>query len=568
MEREIDYQLILDALCAEGRWGDGTAADLPSLLSGMKRAQPVAERAYNRHLRERMKAEVASMAAESKAMAEAGDEDGVRALNGRVREFAQAIESMLFLDAPDDFDAYMQYMEWGRDPRKRFYQPRRRVLLPLVRDLQDLYDGKLDFLSISMPPRTGKSTMCIFFLTFVMGSHPDRANVMTGHSDKLTSGFHMEALSIVTDSDTYRFQTVFPDAPFVGKDMSNETIHLGKRRRFPTLTCRSIDGTLTGAVEVGRDALLYCDDLVSDREEALNSARMDKLYNAYLNQLKDRMLDGARQLFVGTRWVPNDPIGRIEAQYAGNPRYRFTTLPALDEDGESNFDYDMGLGFSTAYYEDMRASLTEAGEEDSWAAKYMCAPYWREGLMFPADSLKYYDELPEGEPDMVVAVCDTKEKGSDYAVQPIVYVYGDRHYVESVVCDDSTVDVVTPRLVEALITHNVRLARYESNAGGGRVARTVEDECILRGHPIDMRTKYSTANKETRIMNDAPWIKTKCFFKADPPDRDYRNFLKMLCSYTVTGRNPHDDAADAMSMYARFSDSMRVVRCEAVSRPW
>lgn len=563
-----DPQRVLDALMASDSWEAGTAPDLPVLLSSMKRGQPVTERAYNRHLRERCQREAAEAASEAVSLSREGDEEGAAALNARLAELVPAVEAMLALDAADDFDAYMQYMEWGREPQKRFYLPRRKVLLPLVRDLQDLFDDRLDFLSISMPPRTGKSTMCIFFLTFVMGNHPDRANVMTGHSDKLTSGFHMEALSIICDEDTYRFAQVFPESPFVAKDMANETVHLGKKRRFPTLTCRSIDGTLTGAVEVGRNALLYCDDLVSDREEALNSNRMDKLYNAYLNQLKDRMLDGAKQLFVATRWVPNDPIGRIEAQYAGNPRYRFTTLPALDGEGESNFTYGYGLGFSTAYYEDMRASLVEAGEEDSWAAKYMCAPYWRDGLMFPADSLNYYSELPEGEPDAVVAVCDTKEKGSDYCVQPVVYVYGDRHYVHSVVCDDSVVDVVTPRLVESLVANNVRLARYESNAGGGRVARTVEDECRLKGHAIEMRTKYSTANKDTRIMNDAPWIKTKCLFRADPPDRDYRNFMRLLTSYTVTGKNPHDDAADAMSMYARFSESMRVVRCEPVCRPW
>lgn len=548
----MENQLVLDEIIriAESSGSAEPFEDALALLPGFMEERPRECRAYSRCLRS---------IAERKVVECGGD----IATAERLMRF---VEEVLRLNAPVDFDSYMLFMEWNREPDKQFYRPRRHVLLPLVRDLQDLYDDLLDFLSISMPPRTGKSTMCIFFLTFVMGNDPLRANVMSGHSDKLTKGFHMEALSIITDSQ-YRFAEVFPDAKLVDKSMADETIHLKRKGRFPTLTCRSADGTLTGAVEVGKGALLYCDDLVSDREEALNVDRMDKLYQIYLNQLKDRMNDGAKQLFVATRWVPNDPIGRIEEQYEGNPRYRFTVMPALGDDGETNFDYLYGLGFSTAYYEDMRESLVDAGEGDSWMAKYMGAPEWIGGLMFSRDNLLFYDELPEGEPDGVIAACDTKDKGKDYAVLVIAYMYGDKYYIHRVICDNGLPEVVEPRIASALVRNNVGIARFESNSAGGRVADDVKKACDEQGHSIDMRKVFSTQNKETRILVDSLWIKEHCLFLNEPPDADYKRFMSMFTHYTTEGKNKHDDAPDAMSMLKRLATSMRGAVVKAVKRP-
>lgn len=553
----MDSRDVFDAIMAAARDGGAPTAyeDALALLHRMHEEDPLAERGLAREFRE-------AAGEGALALASKGDAEGAERVTA-------CVEGCLKLNARDDFDSYMLFMEWNRPARKRFYQPRRHVLYPnVVVHLQDLADGLLDFLSISMPPRTGKSTTCIFYLTWTMGRNPTRANVMSGHSDTLTDGFYKEALSIITDP-AYRFSEVFPDAALVKDSAKREQIWLeGASERFPTLTCRSIEGTLTGAVEVGEDALLYMDDLVEDREEALNVDRMDKLYSAYLNQLKDRMNDGAKQLFVATRWVPNDPIGRIEEQYAGNPRYSFVAVPALDGSDETNFDYMYGLGFSTAYYHDMRESLTRAGEEDSWFAKYMGRPYWMKGLMFPEDELHRFTELPEGEPDAVIAVCDTKDRGDDYACLPVGCVYGDRHYIVRVVCDNSMPEAVEPRIVDAIVGEGVALARFESNSAGGRVADDVGRACAERGHSVKVTKKFSTQNKETRILCDAGWVKERCYFLADPADRDYRRFMDMLTHYTVSGRNKHDDAPDAMSMYKRFATSLVKAKVEAVRRPF
>ena len=245
----------------------------------------------------------------------------------------------LLFDAKYDFDAYCRYLEWNRPKEKKFYEPRRKVLKVVTDDLQDLYDDRLDFLGVSLPTRVGKSTLCIFFLSFVMGNRPLIANVMSGHSDKLTEPFYKELLNILTDRSTYNWHDIFPDVAIVNTSAKNETIDLNTNKRFPTFTARAIEGTLTGAVEIGKGGLLYADDLVKDLEESLSPERMDKKYNDYLNLLVDRKKEGAKELMVGTRWNILDPLGRLREQYGDNPRYRFRVIPALNEEGESNFNY-------------------------------------------------------------------------------------------------------------------------------------------------------------------------------------------------------------------------------------
>ncbi|WP_165170679.1 phage terminase large subunit [Adlercreutzia sp. ZJ242] len=550
----MNNQLLLDAITAKAL-GEASAEpfeDALSVLPSFLEENPVAEMAYARYIRELASDKVVACGAD---VAEA-------------ERIMRCIEGILKLNARADLDSYMLFMEWRREPDKRFWLPRRHVLYPVCEGFQDLADDRLDILIVSLPPRVGKSTTGVFAETWQMGREPLSANVMSGHSDKLTKGFHMEALSIISDDETYRFAEVFPDSPLVDKSMADETIHLKRKGRFPSLTCRSVDGTLTGAVEVGRKGWLYCDDLVSDREEALSAERMDKLYAAYLNQLRDRMLDGAKEVHVGTRWVPNDVIGRVIDKNEGNRRCRVIIIPALDESGETSFDYLYGLGFSTKYYEDMRDSLEEAGEGDSWDAKYMGAPRFIGGLMFPKAELNYYDELPDEEPDGIIAVCDTKDRGADYAVQPIGYIYGTRHYIEHFTCDNGLPEVVEPRLAGALARHGVGKACYESNSAGGRVADSVAEKCRELGHVIDMRKKFSTENKETRILVDSEWIKRRCYFKREPDDEDYRRAMAQLTSYTTEGKNKHDDVPDAMSMYKRFVTLLIPATVEAMRRPF
>ena len=342
--------------------------------------------------------------------------------NAAAGNFFEIKKALCKFLAPHFFEYYLLYVEWDREPKKKFYPPRRKVLKPLVDALQELEERKIKFLGISLPPRVGKSTLCVFFMTWVMGRHPETASVASGHSDKLTDSFYRELLSIITDNVTYHWSEVFPDSPVVDTSAKNESIDLGRKKRFPTITCRSVGGTLTGAVEIGEEGILYCDDLVEDLEESLSPERLEAKYNAYLNQLKDRKKDGAAELMVGTRWNVLDPLGRVQELYQNDPKYKFIVIPALNEHDESNFDYKYGVGFSTEYYLDMRNNIDRC----TWWAKYMGQPYVREGLLFPSEELNYYNGvLPDGEPDRIIAACDVAWGGGDYLSMPICYCFGD-----------------------------------------------------------------------------------------------------------------------------------------------
>lgn len=454
----------------------------------------------------------------------------------------------LLFDAPYDFDAYLRYVESDRPLEKMFYMPRRHVLKVLVDDLQDLADGKLDFLGISLPPRVGKSTLCIFFMTWIMGRNPDAASVMSGHSDKLTDGFYRELLSILNDKETYLWADVFPGVKVVDTSAKNETIDLGRKKRFPTMTCRSIGGTLTGAVEIGTGGVLYCDDLIEDLEESLNPDRLQAKYDAYLNQLKDRKKLGALELMVGTRWNVFDPLGRVREQYADNERYRFRVIPALNDDNESNFNYKYNLGFDTSYYLDMKDSIDDA----TWNAKYQGNPYIREGLLFPEDELLTYNGvLPDGDPERL-AVCDVAWGGGDSLAMPIAYKFGDKVYIHDVVFNQGDKEVTYPVVVGRTRQHSLHRARYEANNGGAEYADHVDEELKKSGYRMNISARKAPNNqsKLARIIQFAPDIKKFYFLDDKHRSKEYRAFMREVTTFVQTGKNPHDDACDSLAMLA------------------
>lgn len=372
-------------------------------------------------------------------------------------------KKVLLAAAPLDFESYLLYVEWNREPEKKFYVPRREVLRPIVQAMQDMIDDKIDLLTISMPPGTGKSTLGIFFLSWVMGKYPDGQNLASAHSGMLTRSFYDGVYQIITDSE-YLWSDVFPGVQVATTNSKEETIDLNKKHRFSTLTCRAINASLTGATRC--DKILYADDLCSGIEEAMSKERLDKLWAAYTNDLKSRKKMGAKEIHIATRWSVHDVIGRLEQQYGGDSRAKFIVLPALNEEGESNFNYGYNVGFDKQYFEDMRLNLDEA----SFKALFMNQPIEREGLLYDVDELRRYFELPIDPPDAIIGVCDTKDKGTDYACLPVAYVYGNDYYIDDVVCDNGLPNIVDARLVDILVRDKVKMCRFESNSAGGRVS--------------------------------------------------------------------------------------------------
>jgi predicted phage terminase large subunit-like protein len=475
-------------------------------------------------------------------------------------------KKVLLLAAPHHFESYLLYLENQREPEKKFYPPRRKVLRQVVNALQELADDKLDLLAISLPPGSGKTTLAIFYLTWLAGRFPDEPMLTGSHSNSFVRGVYDECLRILDPNGEYLWNDVFPSVSVSNTNAKDCRIDIGKRKRFETLEFTSIGTGNAGLYRASR--LLYCDDLVSGIEVALSKERLDKLWETYTTDLRQRKIgDHCKELHIATRWSVHDVIGRLESDYGDSDRAKFIVIPALDENDESNFDYAYGVGFNTKFYHEQR----EIMEDASWRALYLNQPIEREGLLYSEDELRRYFELPDGEPDAILSVCDTKDRGTDYCVMPIVYQYGNDYYMEKIICDNSNPEVVETRLVMELIAHKVQLSRFESNSAGGRVAQKVQEQVKAKGGNTKITTKYTTANKETKIIVNSPFVKEHFLFKDDTvigKDKEYRKAMQFLCSYTMAGKNKHDDVPDAFAQLSEYIQSMVGNKIEVFKRPF
>ena len=474
---------------------------------------------------------------------------------GDIKYYDLYNKALLFLaQEHKDFDSYLLYVEKNRDPEDRYYQPRRNKIYWLVQKMQRLIDDELDILSISMPPGTGKTTLGEFFISFVMGHYPNTPNLMSSHSGFMTRMFYDAVLNIIT-SNEYCWSDVFPDIVFEGNNAKEETINLGRWQPFKTLTCRPIRGSLTGVTRC--EGFLYVDDLVSGIEEAMSIDRLDKLYGEYTTDLKSRKKKKAKEIHIATRWSVHDVIGRLERMYEGNPRAEFIAVPDIDpQTGKSNFDYDYDVGFDEKYFHDMEMSMDDV----SYRCLYKSDPIEREGILYhPTELQRYIGGLPDREPDSILAICDTKDTGTDYNFLGVFYQYGDRYYLEDLVfknIDPGTLDELNS---DMLVKHHVQQAQFESNKEGSRTANEVERLVKAKGGRCHITKKYTTQNKETKIIVNSSWVKEHVIFKditEYDPKSDYGVMMSFLCSYTQLGKNKHDDAPDALAMFAQFVDAL------------
>lgn len=471
----------------------------------------------------------------------------------------------LLFDAPHDFDCFCRYIEWDREPEKRFYMPRRKQLLPLARALQRLEERKISLLCISMPPGVGKTTLAEFFLTWTGGKHPELPSIVGSHSNSFLRGVYDEVQRIVGRHSEYLWQKVFPQTKLVGTNAKDLMLDLGTRKRFSTFEFSSIGSGNAGKIRAAN--LLYCDDLIDGIETALNRDRLDKIWQQYYTDYRQRKIGNCAELHIATRWSVHDVIGQLEERYGDDPTAEFVVCPALDDHDESNFDYPYGIGFTTQFYHEQREIMDAA----SWKALYMNEPIEREGQLYPPDQLQRYFELPEGEPDAIIGVCDTKTTGSDFCSMPIAYQYGNKFYIDDVLFENYAPNVVEINLVNKLCQRNPHMVRFESNVAGGKLAADIQKQISERECRTKIETKWTQQNKETKILVEAPWVIEHCIFKDDSvlhgeEWREYRKFMQALCSYSLEGKNKHDDAPDSMAQLSQFIQGFAGNKIQIVKR--
>lgn len=471
----------------------------------------------------------------------------------------------LLMDAPNFFEEYMLYMESDRPIEERFYQTRRTQLKPIVDAIQALSDDELDEVAASLPPRVGKTTLFQFLVSQRMGKYPTKPNLYCSYSDTITRAFYNGVLEIMTDSDTYKYADVFPNATDLKTNAAEETIDVGMKHHYPTLTCRSIDGTLNGACDVDGGFLL-ADDLVSGIEEAMNKDRLAKLQNKVANNLLSRAKGTTKIAWIGTRWSLFDPIGlRIDLLQngikAGDRRYIIINIPALDENDESNFDYPHKKGFSTKDYHLIRENFELRGETASWQAQYMNEPIERDGALFTAPEFNYYmGVLPQQAPDRVFMTVDPAFGGGDFVAGPVCYQYGNKAYVHDVIYNNGDKRVTIPSIVAKAMEFGVTVIQVECNKSTASYAEDLQKELMQMGSKCYVRTKSAAgqAAKSDRIQGEAPDIRTNFYFRSAPQrTKEYNLFMKNVFKYSPflnKGglKKQHDDAPDSLAMASVF----------------
>jgi len=460
---------------------------------------------------------------------------------------------VLLAEAPYIFDSYLLYLEKNRALCDRFYLPKRKHLNKhgLIQAMQDLEDDKLDLLSISMPPGTQKTTLEKFFCSWIIGKHPDDYSLFFSHSGDITRMFYEGVLDITTNDTEYTWHDIFPAVTLQSTNAKAESINFGRYKPFKSLQCTSVGSKNAGKVRCNR--YLYCDDLIGGIEEALNKNILDKLWSIYSVDARQRKLNQqVKEIHIATRWSVHDVIGRLKTAFGDSDRARFIAIPDVDpETGKSNFDYEFN-GMTEQFFADQEKLV----DEISYRCLYKNEPIEREGLLYHEDELRRYLDLPLGEPDAIIGVCDTKNKGSDFLVMPCVYVYGDDHYCVDVICTDSSdYGVQYGRMANLIIDNNMQQVEFESNNGGDRVAFEVDDLVKQSGARCNITTKPTSTNKETRIIVNADWVKKHVLFKDKSQythKSDYGVMMNWLLSYTVSGKNVHDDVPDCWSNYALY----------------
>lgn len=482
---------------------------------------------------------------------------------------------VLLLEAQNKIvDSYFQYIEKKREPKDRFYMPRRKQLIKigLVDALQSMIDDKYDILCVSLVPGAGKSTIEKFFHSAVAGWFPKDYSLFYSHSGDITRMYYDGVYDIVTNDDDYAWHDVFPNLSVTSTNAKMEQFNIGKYKPFPSVQCTSVGSKNAGKVRASK--FLLVDDMIGGIEEALNPVILDKLWDKYAvdaRQRKTQDTDGkpCKEIHIATRWSVHDVIGRIQNMYVGNPRVKTISVPDVDPvTGESNFDYEYG-GFTKEFFADQQLLM----DEISYRCLYKQEPIEREGLLFPDDKIRRYFNLPHGEPEIITAQCDTKGKGTDYFVMPILQKYGEDYYCVDCVCDNTAdYEMQYENASNTLVNNQVQECEFERNAGGDRVAMEVNKRVENKGWICNITDVPTETNKEARIFQCSNWILQHIIFKDQSlykPNEPYGVMVSLLKRYSVTGKKQLDDVPDVFSNFAlRMTQGSRIAKVEAVHNPF
>lgn len=475
-----------------------------------------------------------------------------------------------------DFDSFMQALEFNRPAKEQFWIPRRAKLLPVCKALQDMKDDKLDELFLSCPPRIGKSTLIMMFVLWIMGIDDERSNLYSSYTDSVCKVFYNGILEVLTDSKTYCYGDIF-QSKIASTDAKDLLLNLGRKKKYASLTSRSLYGTLNGACDC--NGIIIGDDLVSGIEEAMSKDRLKAVWSKVDNNFIPRAKENAKMLWIGTRWSIIDPQGvRIDLlendEKFKNRRWKILNTPAVNDDDESNFEYMYGVGFSTDYYQQRRASFERNSDIASWAAQYMGQPIERDGSCFSPEDLRFYNGvLPDVQPDRVFMVIDPSWGGGDYTAGLVVKQYGNDLFIPSVIYSNADKTVTQPMICAAVEKYGVTAMKIEGTKTTASYGEDIDKRLREKNIRINMTintSHFTGMGKRDRIIARSSDIRERMIFLAEGKrKKEYSQFMQNLYGFTFTGKAvKHDDAPDVCAMCIDYVTNGTLAKAEVVKRPW
>lgn len=484
---------------------------------------------------------------------------------------------ILCYEATESFDSFMLYIEHKRPPQEQFWLPRRKHLMPICRALEEMERGDLKELFISLPPRVGKTTLILFFLLWVMGRDSERSNLYVSYTNGVPKTLYKGLLEVMNDEATYDFKKVFPAAPLADTDANSLQFNLGRKKRYSSFTGRSIEAELNGSCDC--NGYLIGDDLISGIDEAMNKVLLDGKWTRVENNMIPRAKEFCRKLWIGTRWSLLDPAGRRidflqNDPHMANYKWKIISLPALNENDESNFDYAYGVGFSTKYYKERRASFERNEDMASWFAQYQNDPIERDGAVFSPEGLKYYNGvLPEGTPDRVIMAIDPAWGGGDYVAGVVGVQYGEDIYIPGVVYTNEEKNISQPLVVQAIERFGVKAVKVEGTKMTASYGTDIDNLLLQDEYRVNMQINtnhFTGKGKRMRIFDKAPEIREHMIFLEDGRrTKEYQQFMNCLYSFTVVGKEAkHDDAPDACAMLIDFALFKLISKAEVFKSPF
>ena len=401
---------------------------------------------------------------------------------------------------------------------------------------QEIEEKKIKSLSVSMPPRAGKSYITSLFCAWTIGRNPEKSVMRNTCTATLFLKFSYDVRAIVK-SDKYR--SIFPNVS-LSDDKSNLQGWNTNSSKQVGYFGAGVGGTIIG---FGASNVAITDDLYRGIEDALSDTVNDRINQWKESTHDSRFESGCARIDIGTRWSLNDVIGR---NITANIYDKSIIVSAMNEQGES-FCEDV---LTTAEYIEKKKRTAP----EIWEAEYQQQPVDMKGRLFNSLNFLSKEEFAEITKSNPIEGClgyvDVSDQGADYTSVAICAIIKKQLFIVDYLMTRDNTDITIPQTAAMLDKWNVSYCRVESNAMGAMFSRQLQ---------LQTRTKilqvHNTQNKITRIIMSSAHIMNSMIFIRNG-DNQSELFIQNVLSFSKEGKNKNDDAPDCLAGLSIFVQSM------------